>query len=71
MSDDQLAEWLQHIDIQHFTNQEMKEAGGIEMYHISGVRNPSNNISKPLDPQFYSLIMLDTLLGITHEHEFR
>ena len=37
-----------HIDIQHFAIQDWKEAGHIEMFHIPGIINPSDDLTKPL-----------------------
>ena len=37
-----------HIDIQHFAIQDWKEAGDIEMFHIPGIINPSDDLTKPL-----------------------
>jgi len=37
-----------HIDIQHFTIQDWKESGAIVMEFISGIINPSDDITKPL-----------------------
>jgi len=37
-----------HIDIQHFAIQDWKEAGAIVMEFISGVINPSDDLTKPL-----------------------
>jgi len=37
-----------HIDIQHFAIQDWKESGAIVMEFISGVINPSDDLTKPL-----------------------
>jgi len=37
-----------HIDIQHFTIQDWKESGAIVVKFISGVINPSDDLTKPL-----------------------
>jgi len=37
-----------HIDIQHFTMQDWKESGAIVMEFISGMINPSDDLTKPL-----------------------
>jgi len=37
-----------HIDIQHFAIQDWKEPGAIVMEFISGVINPSDDLTKPL-----------------------
>jgi len=37
-----------HIDIQHFATQDWKESGAIVMEFISGVINPSDDLTKPL-----------------------
>jgi hypothetical protein len=37
-----------HIDIQHFAIQEWRAAGDIEMHHIPGIINPSDQATKPL-----------------------
>jgi len=37
-----------HIDIQHFAMQDWKESGAIVMEFISGVINPSDDLTKPL-----------------------
>ena len=37
-----------HIDIQHFAIQDWKESGAIVMKFISGVINPSDELTKPL-----------------------
>jgi len=36
-----------HVDIQHFTTQDWKEAGAIVMQFIAGVINPSDDLTKP------------------------
>jgi len=36
-----------HIDIQHFAIQDWKESGAIVMEFISGVINPSDDLTKP------------------------
>jgi len=37
-----------HIDIQRFAIQDWKESGAIVMEFISGIINPSNDLTKPL-----------------------
>jgi len=37
-----------HIDVQHFAMQDWKESGAIVMEFISGVINPSDDLTKPL-----------------------
>jgi len=37
-----------HVDIQHFAIQDWKESGAIVMEFISGVINPSDDLTKPL-----------------------
>jgi hypothetical protein len=37
-----------HIDIQHFAIQEWRAAGEVELHHIPGVINPSDQTTKPL-----------------------
>jgi len=41
-------EHSRHIDIQHFAIQDWKESGAIVMEFISGVINPSDDLTKPL-----------------------
>jgi len=43
-----LTERSRHIDIQHFATQDWKESGAIVMEFISGVINPSDDLTKPL-----------------------
>ena len=37
-----------HIEIQHFDNQEWHAKGEIVMKHISGIVNPSDDLTKAL-----------------------
>jgi len=41
-------ECSRHIDIQHFTIQDWKESEAIVMEFISGIINPSDDLTKPL-----------------------
>ena len=41
-------EQMRHLNIQYFAIQDWREAGDIIMNHISGILNPSNDMTKPL-----------------------
>jgi hypothetical protein len=38
----------QHVDIQHFSVQGWNNAVDVAMEHISGILNPSDDLTKPL-----------------------
>ena len=41
-------ERTRHLDIRYFSIQDWREDGDIDMVHISGVLNPSDDLTKPL-----------------------
>ncbi len=45
-----------HIHIQHFAIQEWRAAGDIELHHIPGTINTSDQATKALPPLYYSLL---------------
>jgi hypothetical protein len=40
--------FLRHVEIQHFAIQEWKANGDIFLEHISGILNPSDDLTAPL-----------------------
>ena len=39
---------VRHVDIQHFAIQQWRKMGLIVMQHVSGIINPSDDLTKPL-----------------------
>ena len=46
-------ELAQHFYVHYFTIQDWKEWGCIKLIHISGILNPSNTLTKPLDITYF------------------